>query len=217
MPHLEVAFQDLRIYVIRKHVFNESTKIVNMETTSAEKKFASAALAVFARYGVRKATMEEIAAEAGVSKPTLYATFKNKDATLGGAIRHAKTAALQDVRSQWASLETLPEKLDTFLNRLVLAGFDMLHNAPDAAAFDTAVGDASQEAIKDTRAAEIEALRALFARSNHLDRHGLDPQQFAHFFVDSAMNAKRLAETRDQLEQHLETLKATTLALFETQ
>ena len=64
--------------------------------TESEQNFARAALEVFKRYGVRKATMEEIAQEAGVSKPTLYATFKNKDAALGASILLAKGAALKD-------------------------------------------------------------------------------------------------------------------------
>ncbi|MGD1887132.1 MAG: TetR/AcrR family transcriptional regulator [Cohaesibacteraceae bacterium] len=186
-----------------------------MEIDSSEKKFSVAALTVFKRFGVRKATMEEIAAEAGVSKPTLYATFRNKDAALGGAIRLAKNAVLQSVREEWERSEELSDQLAIFLDQLVLAGFDLLHNAPDAAAFDTAVGDSSKEAIKVTRAAEIEAVQTLFEASSSLGNHGFDPQRLARFFVDSAMNAKRLAQSRTELEQHLQTLKAVVLALLE--
>ena len=196
-------------------LLNEITEFVNMEMSETEKKFSVAALAVFKRFGVRKATMEEIAAQAAVSKPTLYATFRNKDAALGGAIRFAKDAQIQTVLLAWQSTTKLSDKLDVFFDSLVLAGFDMLHDAPDAAAFDVAVGAASQDAINITRAAEIEAVQTLFETTGTLTDHGLTALQFAGFFVNSAMNAKRLAQSREELEQHLATLKATALALLE--
>ena len=38
-----------------------------------------AALAEFAHYGFQKTTLKDIAAQAGVSRPTVYSFFKNKD------------------------------------------------------------------------------------------------------------------------------------------
>ena len=197
-----------------KLLFNESTKFVNMEMTETEQKFAVAALAVFKRFGVRKATMEEIAAEAGVSKPTLYATFRNKDATLGAAIRYAKGEALRALIAGWAG-KPLPDKLDMFMDRLVLAGFDMLHAAPDPAAFENAVGEHSQTAINDTHAAEVAAVMELFATAKGLKGLGADAHDLAAFIVSSAMNAKRQAKTRDELESYLKVLRVMSLRAIE--
>lgn len=193
-----------------KALFNESTKIVNMEMSEAEKKLAVAALAVFKRFGVRKATMEEIATEAGVSKPTLYATFRNKDAALGGAIRYAKGEALRALTTVWAG-KSLPDKLDMFMNRLVLAGFDMLHDAPDPEAFENAVGEHSQAAIDDMRRAEVTAVAASFATEEGLQSTDVDPDGLADFVVNSAMNAKRQSQSRRELERYLEILKTVSL------
>ena len=179
--------------------------------TEPEQKFAAAAIGVFKRYGVRKATMEEIAAEAGVSKPTLYATFKNKDAALGGAIRYAKGASLKSVTDAWAG-EDLADQIQIFLDRLVLAGFDMLHGAPDADAFENAVGQFSQAAIDATREEEIEAIASIISSSVRLEALGTSPSDYAKFVVESAMNAKRLAQSRGELEEYLRSLKATVLA-----
>ena len=184
-----------------------------MEMSEAEKKFSVAALTVFKRFGVRKTTMEEIAAEAGVSKPTLYATFKNKDAALGGAIRFAKGVALQGVTDDWAQVP-LSEQLDIFMERLVLAGFDMLHNSPDADAFDTAVGEFSLAAIHATRSAEVEAMATIFQGTDRLTSIGTDADSFAEFVVDTAMNAKRISRSRPELEKHLRMLKLTVLAIL---
>ena len=185
-----------------------------MEMNGTEKKFAVAALAVFKRFGVRKATMEEIAAEAGVSKPTLYATFRNKDAALGGAIRYAKGEALSALLADWAG-KPLRGKLDMFLDRLVLAGFDMLHDAPDPDAFENAVGEHSQAAIDDTRAAEVTTVAELFASANDLSSLSADAHGLADFIVSSAMNAKRQAQTRGELESYLKVLEAVSLRAIE--
>lgn len=189
---------------------NEITIIVNMEMTKSEQKFAMAALAMFQRFGVRKATMEEIAAEAGVSKPTLYATFRNKDAALAGSIRLAKGAAVTAVRDAWKGADDLGQKLDLFFDRLVVAGFDMLHSAPDANAFDTAIGEASKAAIRDTRAAE----KALVTEAL-MDRPliGTTPEAYADFIVTAAMQAKRQSESREDLLAFLAELKRSVLVV----
>lgn len=157
--------------------------------------------------------MEEIAVEAGVSKPTLYATFKNKDAALGGAIRYAKSKMLHSVFDDWNDAE-LPGQLDIFMERIVLAGYDILHNSPDADALENSIGGFSQDAIDETRDAMVDALETLFQGSARLMTIGSDANSFARFVVDTSMNAKRLARSRGDLELHLQTLKLVVLEVL---
>lgn len=51
-----------------------------------ERKFQikRAGLAVFARYGLRRASMQDVAREAGLSRPALYQYFRNKDDLIAG-------------------------------------------------------------------------------------------------------------------------------------
>lgn len=180
--------------------------------TENEKKFAKAALDVFKRFGVRKATMEEIAQEAGISKPTLYATFRNKDQALAGAIRLAKEAAVADVRASWNGVETLAEKLDLLFKRLVIAGFDMLHNSPDADAFENAIGEASSQAISETRRLETNLLAEAFSACPEITSNGSSPTEYAAFVITSAMQAKRQSKSREDLLAFLKSLKLSVLA-----
>lgn len=182
--------------------------------TDTEKKYAAAALSVFARYGVRKATMTEIAEDAGVSKPTLYTVFRNKDDALAGAIRFAKGNALEAMRTDWKHLDTLPAKLDVFFQRIVVAGYDLLHAAPDADALDDGMGPASAAAVEETRRWSSEALEEVFSPSEEaIVAAGLTIGEIAEFTVSTSMNAKRLAANRDELLRNLAVLRTSVLAV----
>ncbi|MEX0347456.1 MAG: TetR/AcrR family transcriptional regulator [Rhizobiaceae bacterium] len=196
-----------------KVLLNENTKIVKLKMTESEKKYAAAALQVFKRFGVRKATMEEIALEAGVSKPTLYATFRNKDQALAATIRLAKEAAVETVRTSWQGADSLDRKLDLFFERLVVAGYDLLHNSPDADAFENAIGEFSGQAISATRKLEAELLAEAFSAHPAIANHGATPEQYATFVVTAAMQAKRQSNSRTDLLAFLSALKLSVLAV----
>ena len=193
-------------------VFNESTKNVNMEMTETEQRFATAAMAVFNRYGPRKTTMEDIAAEAGVSKPTLYGTFRNKDAALAAVIRLTKGGAIAAVREAWGEIDDLGEKLDRFFDLLVLAVYDILNNAPDAAAFHNTTGQASEEAIRDTTAWETALLKEALGPCR---LKGTTADRYASFIVTTTTHAKLHSPSREDLVALLSELKVSVLAVAE--
>ena len=60
-----------------------------------DNKIISAAYDCFIRYGVKRTTMGDVAQAAGVSRPTLYASYSNKEELLGGVIGHYYTALIQ--------------------------------------------------------------------------------------------------------------------------
>ena len=52
------------------------------------RRLLGAALAVFGRYGYRRASMEAVAAEAGISRQGLYRHYAGKEALFAAAISH---------------------------------------------------------------------------------------------------------------------------------
>jgi TetR/AcrR family transcriptional regulator of autoinduction and epiphytic fitness len=62
-----------------------------------QERILSVALEVFGRHGYRKASMDEIALAADISRQGLYLYFANKDALFRAAVRQELEAALLDV------------------------------------------------------------------------------------------------------------------------
>ena len=55
--------------------------------TEREIHILECAFSVFSRYGVKRASMTDIAEEAGIARQTLYNAFSNKDEILRATIR----------------------------------------------------------------------------------------------------------------------------------
>ncbi|MBN1877249.1 MAG: TetR/AcrR family transcriptional regulator [Anaerolineae bacterium] len=78
-----------------------------------------AALKVFAERGVEKARMEDIGAEAGLSKATLYLYFKTKDALIGVIMRRLFAYMLRGFQTLDATEGLVKERLRGFATQLV--------------------------------------------------------------------------------------------------
>jgi AcrR family transcriptional regulator len=74
-----------------------------------------AAVSVFARYGFRKTSMEEVARAAGVSRQGLYLQFANKEELFRKALEHSLNNQLT------AALAALAQREDSLESRLVAA------------------------------------------------------------------------------------------------
>jgi AcrR family transcriptional regulator len=74
-----------------------------------------AAVGVFARYGFRKASMDEVARAAGVSRQGLYLQFANKEELFRKALDHSLNSQLH------AALAALSRREDSLELRLIAA------------------------------------------------------------------------------------------------
>src|SRR5260370_20762305 len=73
------------------------SSISSPSVNAREERILSAALPVFGRYGFRKASMDEIARSADISRQGLYLRFASKDALFRAAVRHELDTALGEV------------------------------------------------------------------------------------------------------------------------
>src|SRR5215469_16671287 len=74
-----------------------------------------AARTVFSRDGYAASSVDDVAAEAGIAKGTVYLYFQSKEDLYFAALLRDVTAYSSEGRAQIAMLPTLREKLETFL------------------------------------------------------------------------------------------------------
>src|SRR4030095_7103104 len=79
--------------------------------TVTRERILAAALTRFARYGFRRTSMADIAAEAGLSRAALYLQFPNKEAIFRGLSEHLHDEALARASAVLAGDGPLADRL----------------------------------------------------------------------------------------------------------
>jgi AcrR family transcriptional regulator len=89
------------------------------ERPSTLERILEAASRVFARQGYLGTSVAEVAAEAGLTKPTIYNHFENKAALYGEMLRYVHDRAEAELTLAVADVEPFSEKLKTLVKTLV--------------------------------------------------------------------------------------------------
>ncbi|MBB3748419.1 AcrR family transcriptional regulator [Mycolicibacterium sp. BK634] len=84
---------------------------LSVDADEARQQILGAAEQVILRFGVDKTTMDDIAKEVGVSRPTVYRYFSDRDALLGALIERRSRMLFERARTFIASHETFAEQL----------------------------------------------------------------------------------------------------------
>ena len=92
----------------------------------------TAATDVFLRYGYNRTTMAELAAAAGLSRPTLYETFPSKDDLFAAVIHNLSQQAIERYRVMLRKPGTLGKKLHLFCGDWATHGLKLMERHPDA-------------------------------------------------------------------------------------
>jgi AcrR family transcriptional regulator len=162
-----------------------------------------AAVGVFARYGFRKTTMDEVARAAGVSRQGLYLQFADKETLFRKAVEHTLSRLL---RAVVVALSREPEDLET---RLIAACEEwsgryvgiMGADAADLMCASTALAGATllqyeaqfEKAL--AHAIDVSPLASFCAAS------GLLPSDIARALHATARGLKQLSKSRQEFMQ----------------
>ena len=185
--------------------------------TEREKELAAAAIRVFSRYGVKRATMSDIADEAGVVRQTLYNVFPGKDAVLRGTIRYFVETQWRATHEGWAGAETLSDRLDILFRHFVEEPWDTINATPDAEDLERGVNAAGRDEIAKLKGTTDAYLRELFLPyEDALSQHGQTAESTAKFLHNAMSGVKHGAQNRDELQSYIASLKAAVLALAGT-
>lgn len=84
---------------------------LSRDVDEAREQILAAAEAVILRYGIPKTTMDDIGKEAGVSRPTVYRYFGDREALVGALIERRSRMLFERARTFILSHETFAEQL----------------------------------------------------------------------------------------------------------
>lgn len=182
--------------------------------TKKEQQIAAAALRVFSRYGLKRATMNDVAEEAGVVRQTLYNVFANKDEVIHGTLVFYTNALRQTTRDAWDGVDDLPTKLDLLFEHYVLASWDAVRATPDAGDLESGNHAAAHRAMCVAGEAMEAMLCELFApHASAIERNGQTLPDIAAFVNAALMGLKHGIDDRAALVRHLAALKAMILLI----
>ena len=93
----------------------------------------AAATQVFLRYGYARTTMADIAKSAGLTRPTLYLTFPDKERIFEAVVRTMVDEKLAQIRMDLRSEKSLEAKLRAACDAWASDGYELVRAHPDAA------------------------------------------------------------------------------------
>jgi len=181
--------------------------MANEKPSSNEKivRVLEAARTVFLRYGFRRVTMQDIADEAGMSRPALYLVFPNKEEVFFAAIRDLSAEMLRTIREGLPAHTSLESRLQFAFEAWTVQSYAMMQSSPDARDLIECVEQFARETIGEIEAqfqallAEIfEPFAVLPVKSSdgHTD---LDVEDIARLLAASAHGCKDAATSVDDL------------------
>ena len=88
-----------------------NSSVLSSDTAEAREQILAAAENVIARYGVSKTTMDDIGKQAGVSRPTVYRYFGDRDNLLGALIERRARMLFDRARQYIFGFESFPDQL----------------------------------------------------------------------------------------------------------
>jgi AcrR family transcriptional regulator len=90
---------------------------VSKRSQKRRERIREAAAGIFARYGVNKATMEDIAEAAGISRATLYNYYKDKEHLFTDTVRSLMDLFFAEMRTAQSGSGTASERLERFMRK----------------------------------------------------------------------------------------------------
>ncbi|MCE2517261.1 MAG: TetR/AcrR family transcriptional regulator [Alphaproteobacteria bacterium] len=168
----------------------------------------NAAAKVFYERGARKTNFGDIAKEAGISRPTLYAAFEDKNAIMIAAIYHASEQLMETISGQIADKLTAEERLALYTNVAIIEPYKLIQRSEDAADILSGHNEDGKKAIRETlelRSIFLKKILAPFAPEVVTEDELLN---CCRTFVLSGSGLKNTVSDENELQQCLKLLSS---------
>lgn len=169
---------------------------------SRRKALLDAAYGVFARYGYRKTSMDEVARAAQMSRQGVYLYFTNKEDLFRATLQHAIDASLAAALGALEGKAALPERLLGAFDEWI--GRHVGQFAPEASDLAEAANTFGENVIADGEKKLLDAVATLFRESGLAAAYkpaGLSPRHLAENLVATSVGMKHRCATRDEFRK----------------
>ena len=166
----------------------------------------NAAAKVFYQQGASRTKFGDIAKEAGISRPTLYKVFKDKNTIMVATIHHVSNQILEQIKGQLANNFTAVDRLTLFTDLAIIEPYKLIQQSEDAADILSGHNDDGRSAIKKTleqRSLFLYEILKPFAQNNHTEVALIG---YCKTFVLSSSGLKSTVSNIDELQNCLQTL-----------
>lgn len=174
------------------------------------RRIVAAATSLFGRYGFRRTSMDLLAAEAGVAKPTVYAYFADKEAVFKAVCVDVCEGLLARAEAASVGGGSIDERLAAVLTAKFTYLYELVHSSPHAQELLVSQGEIGSDVVQKTDRAYHRLLTSMLEDATAAGeiapkRVGLAPGAAASLLMrgahgagydatSSASHAKHLAE-----------------------
>lgn len=177
-------------------------------------KIAAAGYAVISQYGIRRATMTDVAEAAGVSRQTVYNVFPNREALLAGVVRYHFSSVWDAIHQASAHEHDRRKRFEILLDKLIIESWNSIQAMPHADELELEVATTIRDEVA---AVHVEARRKLceylLPYQPALNARGITAQGLGEMLHHAIMGFKLSTTTREEIESTSATILACLLAV----
>ena len=175
---------------------------------------AKAALAQFAKFGLRKTTMQDVATVAGVSRQTLYNRVPNKDELLRLVAKFYFTDNISRCQEGLKNCKDLSACWDVVITHFVIEVWQTMNAMPEAEEFEMSAHEVIAKEIEIATNEKIALIAGMISRFEDAAALNNDkPEDIGRFFCATAQGIKTSAHDESALNALAKTLKQSLLTL----
>ena len=161
---------------------------------------------LFLHHGFKKVTLSDIAGEVGVSRPTVYQVFPNKEEIYKALIEQWQKDAFQRIEEAVNSASTIETRLRAAIEIWVIEPYQLIHSSSRAADFVDSTFDFAKP-VMDAGYARFEGIvRGIFDDGEFQSK--LNSEDAAHLMVVAMRGFKSEARDLKDLRQLIGSLMA---------
>ena len=177
-------------------------------------KIAAAGYDVISKYGIRRATMGDVAEAAGVSRQTVYNIFPNREALLIGVVRYHFNSKWAAIRANALAESDRTARFQNLLDTLVVESWASMQAMPHADELELEIATTIKREIAEVHAeAKRNLCEFLMPYESALEQRNITPRGLGDMLHHAIVGLKLSSTTREELESATATMLSCLMAV----